>query len=251
MSLARLGELAHQLDLFAPAVGEGELSIRKSKRARRLSVRVFPHGHAEVVVPLRTPPREIEAFVDASRDWIQRTRSNLLRHEASSDLSLPQMIRLPVCDELWRVDYGSVHDRLLQRPDDQGGALRVPGRDEEARKALRKWLADRARACLVPWTMRRGAELGLTPSAVSIRRQQTRWGSCSSKRRVSLNCALLFLDRELVDYLIAHELCHLQHMNHSRRFWSLLGSILPDYRDREEAIRDAWQAVPGWVFYPA
>ena len=251
MSLARPAQPAHQLDLFAPPVGEGELSIRRSKRARRLSVRVFPHGHAEEVVPFRTPSREVEAFVDASRDWIRRTRSDLLRYEASSDLSLPGIIRLRACDELWRVDYASVHGRMLQRQDDQGGALQVSDRDEEARAALRKWLADRARVCLVPWTMRRGAELALTPSAVSIRRQQTRWGSCSSRRRVSLNCALLFLDRELVDYLIVHELCHLQHMNHSRRFWSLLGSILPDYRDREEAIRDAWQAVPGWVFYPA
>ncbi|UCC13903.1 MAG: M48 family metallopeptidase [Gammaproteobacteria bacterium] len=238
------------MDLFAQPVGECGLSIRKSKRARRLSVRVFPHGHAEVVVPLRTPPREVEAFVDSSRDWIQRTRSQLLRHEASSDLSLPATIRLGMSEELWQVNYGPGRARLVQEPADQGGRLQVAGSEDSARTALRRWLADRARACLVPWTMSRGAQLGLVPSAVSIRRQQTRWGSCSSKRGVSLNCALLFLERELVDYLIVHELCHLKHMNHSRRFWSLLGSILPDYKDREEAISGAWQAVPGWVFYP-
>ena len=82
------------------------------------------------------------------------------------------------------------------------------------------------------------AETGLTPKKVMFRSNQSRWGSCSSERHISLNWKLICQAPALIDYVIVHELCHLVHMNHSEKFWNLLGSYLPTYRDTEAVLHD-------------
>jgi len=164
---------------------------------------------------------------------------------------LPPRIDLAAASESWRVEYvaSGPAGGLSEEGAAGGGLLRVAATDTVARESLRGWLADSARRVLPLYMERLAAQTGLRPSAVSIRRQKTRWGSCTARRRVNLNCAALFLLPPLVEYLVVHELCHLRHMNHSRRFWALVESFVPDYRDREAALAAAWNSVPGWVFY--
>lgn len=203
-------------------------------------------------MPRRASPREVEAFIAASRDWIDRTLARIPRHGPAATLTLPEVIDLPACDGFWRVEYLPGEPGLsVLREGPSGGRLRVAARDPEARRQLRDWLLRQGRRILPGRVEHIGEMTGLRPDAVSVRRQRTRWGSCSARRRISLNCALLFLPRDLVDYLIVHELCHLRHMNHSRRFWSLVESIRPDSPARERALSRAWSRVPGWVFYEA
>jgi predicted metal-dependent hydrolase len=83
---------------------------------------------------------------------------------------------------------------------------------------------------------------------VSIRCQRTRWGSCSTRGTVSLNCSLVFLRSEVVRYLFVHELAHTRHMNHSAHFWRLVEKIEPDYRRLDRELLAGWRTVPGWVF---
>jgi len=72
---------------------------------------------------------------------------------------------------------------------------------------------------------------------VFIRNQKTRWGSCSGKRNLSFNYKLLFLPENLRDYIIIHELCHLKEMNHSKNFWTLVSTRVPDYKALRRQIR--------------
>jgi len=78
---------------------------------------------------------------------------------------------------------------------------------------------------------------GFDVNRIAIRDQQTRWGSCSSQNNLNFNYRILFLPDELVDYLIVHELCHLQEMNHSPKFWELVAETIPNHRELSRKLR--------------
>ncbi len=133
-----------------------------------------------------------------------------------------------------------------------GGApegIEVHAPDERsARQQLRRWLKRAAYERLAPRLLQLADELGYSISRVSIRCQRTRWGSCSTRGTVSLNCSLVFLRWEVVRYLFVHELAHTRHMNHSASFWRLVEKIEPDYRRLDRELLAGWRTVPGWVF---
>ena len=112
---------------------------------------------------------------------------------------------------------------------------------------LRLWVQDQGRCYLVPWIKGTSINTGLTFKAVQIRGQKTRWGSCSSKGTISLNCKLLFLPPRLVSYIIVHELCHTVHLNHSPNFWSFLSSLEPTCKTLDAEMKGAGQFVPRWA----
>lgn len=86
-----------------------------------------------------------------------------------------------------------------------------------------------ARALLTERADHWAARLGCRYRRLSVRRVASRWGSCSHGGNLSFNYKLLFLPERLVDYVVVHELCHLRELNHSPRFWALVGEALPDY----------------------
>lgn len=82
--------------------------------------------------------------------------------------------------------------------------------------------------------------LGYTYKNIFIKNQKKRWGSCSSKGNLNFNFRVMFLPDELRDYIVVHELCHLKEMNHSKKFWNLVESVLPDYKRLEKEIKEKY-----------
>ena len=80
-------------------------------------------------------------------------------------------------------------------------------------------------------------------TSVTIRDQKTRWGSCSSRGTLSFNYRLIYAPPEILDYVVVHELCHLTHMNHSRDFWNMVGSVMPEYKTYRKWLRDHGQEL--------
>lgn len=78
---------------------------------------------------------------------------------------------------------------------------------------------------------------GLSFNRIAIKNHKTQWGSCSSRRNLNFNYRVFFLPQALCDYVIVHELCHIQHFNHSAAFWNLIGETIPDYKQREAQLR--------------
>lgn len=230
--------------------GFSDYSVRISRRARRLQVRITSSGSVEVVLPHRMSPRHIAPFVSEHREWIVRTQARLMAERRN----IPALHRyLPESISLYAVDrHYDVCVRLESgrrgRVTDAPGVLTVFAASESAAAGLlRQWLSGMARQYLVPWLRDVSRELELPFHRVTIRGQKTRWGSCSSRGTISLNRALLLLDRDLVRYLFVHELCHTVHMNHSRRYWKTVAGIEPRYRNYEQQLNRATMLMPLWL----
>ena len=109
------------------------------------------------------------------------------------------------------------------------GADRVP--------ALERWYRRAARAEIEPRLDRACALAGTSYSRLTIRGQRTRWASCSQRGAMSFNWRLLLAPEAVLDYVIWHEVCHLEVIDHSPRFWALLGSRCADYRRHARWLR--------------
>ena len=213
-------------------------------------MRVYPDARVEVVVPPRVRPREVELFLDAHREWIDGKRAAALARRPAPNSFRRPSIRLELTRETWRLHLGG-GTGALRLAENAAGVRRHPA-DQPARRRcerrLRDWLLRAARARLEPRLAALAAATGMRYSRMSIRRQRSRWGSCSARGTISLNACLLFQRPEVVDYLIVHELMHVKHMNHSARFWQAVEKHCPDWRALDRELLQGWRHVPRWVF---
>jgi predicted metal-dependent hydrolase len=219
---------------------ELEYTIRRSDRARRARIVVDPNG-VEVVVPRRMALRHVEPFVEEKRPWIERTLRRFREAElraAPVELEdggvvpyLGRELLLRVRVERWRQrSHVALRGEVLRV------AVAEPG-PEAIRDALERWYRARARE-EVSWRLDEAcARAGTSYRTLSIRAQQTRWASCSSNGTMSFNWRLLLAPEEILDYVVEHEVAHIEILDHSKRFWRLLGSRAPRYREHERWLR--------------
>jgi predicted metal-dependent hydrolase len=248
-----VSEAATQLPLFSevdqPDLVSG-FSVRESNRAKRLSIRVFPRGRVEVVVPKRTRPKEVREFVEAHRDWINNARASFAAEHEPEPFSLPKRIALKAIDGEFAVDYSPSPDARSVSYRQRGNRVLLSGRTTEASlcvAALKRWLTTLAKREYVPRLQSLSALTGNSYKKLHVRGQRTCWGSHSSSGTISLNYCLLFLRPEQLRYVMIHELCHARHMNHSRRFWNLVGRFEPEYRELDKGLNGSWKQIPTWV----
>jgi len=242
--------MSAQLQLFESREASSYWTVRVSRRARRLTVRVYPGGRVEVVVPPGASPAMVQRFVGTHRDWIDRRVNDLSTCSTVAADTHPTRVELPAIGRSYSVRYlesrrSSAHVvvaaeelQVFCRPGDVRGSA----------GALRNWLLDLAEFELGRELASVAAVDGFEYRRLQVRCQRTRWGSCSVSGTISLNVCVLFQPADVMRYLLVHELSHTRHMNHSRRFWALVESLEPDYRRLDRELSRGWQRVPGWMF---
>ena len=244
---------ALQLSLFSDSDEPGVLpgfSVRESGRARRLSIKVYPRGRVEVVVPRRTRPDDVQAFVNEHREWIHKARESFAKQHSPEAFVLPDFIELAAIRQRYRVRYERRASAKTVRIRCRNNQLVLSGRTGDYRlcvAALKRWLASVARAEFEPRLRALSARTGNPFKRMQIRAQRTCWGSHSSRGTISINFCLLFLEPAQLRYLMIHELCHARHMNHSRRFWRHVGQFEADYRRLDKQLTEAWTQIPSWL----
>jgi predicted metal-dependent hydrolase len=244
---------ARQLKLFADTERPGEspgFSVRESGRAKRLSIKVYPRGRVEVVVPKRTRARDVQTFVDEHRDWIEQTRASFAAKHPPEPFSLPDCVNLAAIGRRVRVAYRPRRNTDTVRFRRHGDLLVLTGNTSDEAMciaALKRWLAIVAKEELEAWLRALSIRTGDSFKRMQVRGQKTCWGSHSSTGTISINYCLLFLEPTLVRYLMVHELCHARHMNHSRRFWRAVAQHEPDYKRLDRELGESWSKIPGWL----
>lgn len=243
--------MSAQLLLFESREISPSWNVRVSRRARRLSVRVYPGGRVEVVVPQGASPATVQRFVGIHREWIQQRVSDLSTVSGVTAETRPEHIELAALGRSFLVEYRYTDSRVTTAHIRSDHVLEVLGAIDDDRQvslALQRWLFDLAEHELLRELQRMADIGGFQFSRLQIRRQRTRWGSCSASGTISLNICVLFQPIDVMRYLLIHELSHTRHMNHSRRFWALVEALEPDYQRLDRELLKGWQRVPGWMF---
>lgn len=228
--------------------------VRESDRAKYMSLRVTVERGLEVVVPRGFNRTLIATFLREKHEWVQSALDKVAkareRRSVEPVKSLPNEIQLPAVGRTWEVTYVPKRSRRISLIDDGNGHLEISGpvQDIEACDlVLQRWMHRQAFTVLIPWLRRLSDETGIAFARTAIRCQKSRWGSCSSSGTISLNQKLLFVEPDLVRYVLIHELCHMREMNHSRHFWKLVGQFCPEFRLARKRLKEAWYQMPRWA----
>lgn len=240
------------LPFEAPTSPPSEQSwiVRRSTRARRLALRVHLDGRVEVVVPRGVSDPVVRGFMARHAEWV---RSKLAARPAPSlgEPFPPSVIELSGLEQRLRIHLsggrGRPRPRLLAP-----GVLALlgdwGGDGLGARRALLGWLITHAHSMLAPRLDELARQGGFRFSSLQLRRQRTRWGSCSSRGVISLNVCAVFQSPQVLRYLMIHELAHTRHMNHSVDFWQTVALHCTNYRELDRELSLGWRRVPAWLF---
>jgi len=191
-------------------------------------VSVESDGAVQVTLPKRAPLRAADEAVRELAPWIERRRRALARAAA-------EVARTPGTVPYLDTELTLVAQPGRTRVHRRGDVLLVPERRTE--EALERWYRRAARTEIGPRLDAAVARAGTSYTGLTIRGQRTRWASCSSTGGMSFNWRLLLAPEAVLDYVIEHEVCHLEVMDHSPRFWRLLESRVPDWRDHARWLR--------------
>jgi predicted metal-dependent hydrolase len=205
-----------------------EYTIRRSPRARRVRVRVDPYEGIEVVIPQRATKREAQAAIKELRPWIDKRLEEASK--ARERLASPPGT-VPFLGAQLRLHYEESRTRAHRKRD----VLHLPATNAQA--GLERWYRTQAKAEIAPRLDTATQALGRPHTALAIRNQRTRWGSCSSTGALSFNWRLLLAPEPVLDYVVWHEACHLVVMDHSKRFWALVERHVPGYREPRRWLR--------------
>ncbi len=234
--------------------------IHESDRAKQVRIRLSSRDGMVVILPRGMPFRrdDMELMIQRKSRWIIR---HLRRFQAMNtndpirgSIPLPDSLHLQAIAEKWTITYAEaaeaasasnasvreIGEGLLQVVDARGDSDRCA-------VALQPWIRLQATRILPTWLKELSLELRMPFSRVTIRNQRTRWGSCTGRQCISLNCKLLFVPQRWARYVLVHELCHTKVMNHGPNFWALLIRHEPQAGQIRKAMRRAWQELPPWL----
>ena len=196
------------------------LTLRRSARARRLSLRVSGlDGQVTLTVPHGVSEAEALGFARRRSDWLRRTLD-----EQPGRVRIGPGAMLPIEGEMRQVVPAA--GRQVRLGD---GLVQVPGADGTLAPRLRAWLRAQARDRLAAASDHYAARLGRDYSRLTLRDTRSRWGSCSAQGALSYSWRLILAPPEVLDYVAAHEVAHLAEMNHSPAFWAVVAGLLPGF----------------------
>mgnify|MGYP000954727767 CR=1 FL=1 len=206
--------------------------VRQKRKTLGLYVK---HRWVEVRVPLRASKRDVETFIATHRDWIeerliaeaQRHKNRLRIEHGGKILYKARELNIEFRDN--RRERVLIEDKTFVI---QGHKLT----QEKAKVIVERYLQNKAKEYIVPRATGLAQHLGVAGDITDIRfrKTKTKWGHCTSEGNIQYNPSISLAPLFVIDYIIAHEVCHLRHRNHSKSFWQLVEKVCPDWQQAEK-----------------
>lgn len=210
--------------------------INRLVRSRRktLSLIVESDGTLTVRAPLRMKEADIRRFIEAKADWIKQKQARAQEEALPSHQYVDGETFLYLGREIPLRIIPNGRPALVM---DRVFKLTRSARPQ-AESCFEAWYKKQARAVLSERVEYFAKLHGFRVGKIRISSARTRWGSCSSKETLSFTWRLVMAPLEVIDYVVVHELCHLNEMNHSRTFWARVEAILLDYKACRKWLKD-------------
>ena len=222
-----------------------DYQIIRRPRRRTVSISVKPDCSVRVMVPVHLPDQKIDELMKQKSKWIRTKikefqeiqRNNIKKEFTSGELFsyLGKNYRLKVItgdpekNPVKLINgrfYVYVHFGISKEK-----------QEKNIQDQLSQWYQDHSVNRIREKVIRYSGQLGVTPASVGIKGYKSSWGTCHSDGRIFINWRIILAPHSIVDYVVVHELCHLVHHDHSKKFWKLLGIIIPDYQERKDWLR--------------
>ncbi len=223
------------------------ITITETSRTKKLHLAVAGGqiGQATMTVPRRTTEKNIDEFIAQNRKWIH--------HHSSRHFQRVSKLGLLKSGFVWREGQPltlvrSRGERSLARVGklNSQAVLAVSGPLDKAPGAIEKWCREELRRIVSEIIDEEAPGLRVRVEQIRIADQKTRWGSASTTGTLSFSWRLLLAPREVIDYVVIHELCHLREMNHSKRFWAHVENLRPGWREQKEWLAQNGAEIRAW-----
>ncbi|QDK39377.1 M48 family metallopeptidase [Bdellovibrio sp. NC01] len=231
------------------------VEVHRRPFRRSVSIYLYPNKPIKVMASKSTSQKVIVDFLMAKKEWIEKNFEKFAdlaeqfpekKIKAYEDFPFMGKDRkLKVVITLNKKAFVSVTDEelLLHIPRNDWSANTPVQEHPTALKEIRHFYKREAVKLLSERVKFWSQQMGLQPAQVKFREQRTRWGSCSSKKIINLNWRLIVFTQEIIDYVVVHELAHLQHMDHSNRFWGLVEKHLENYQELMTSLKQSQHLV--------
>ena len=186
---------------------------------KKLSIHIDPFGFITVKAPKGTSEEVIVSVIESKGKWI-----------------LEKVRAIGVAGETPKVREYHAQGKFLYLGAERflHELIEINELDEETLKRnLKRFYINSCKSIIAERVKIYQKQLKVNPKMIEIIESKAKWGSCSSDRNLAFNYRLAMTPIDVIDYVVIHELCHIHHMNHDRSFWRRVGSIMPDYKEKE------------------
>ena len=214
-----------------------EYVVLKQKR-KTASIAVDKDLKVVVKVPRYMSQKEIAKLVSRHEAWIQKTldRKTLL-NETQDFIKTNKLLYLGTYWPI-RLEKGDFEKGKISFEESSGFHIQTSGDEVQIRELVEQFYREKAKVYLTQITQQYAAHLELVYHKITIRKQNTRWGSCSKQGNLSYNLRILCAPMEMIEYIVLHEVMHLRHFDHSKSFWKAIEAEMPDYRRRMNYFKE-------------
>jgi predicted metal-dependent hydrolase len=215
----------------------GSIVIRRSKLTRDIKLSLAPNGSLRISMPLYAPLFLAKRLINSSRASLRELRESQPAAELHDMMQIGKSHRLSIRSGNALTARYLKSERIIQLTMPSNESLTNPAVSYALSPVIIEALRREAKSYLPKRLAYLADSHGFSYKKVRFSHASTRWGSCSSNGTISLNIALMRLDFELIDYVLIHELCHTQEMNHSAKFWSLVEACDPVYKQHRKLLK--------------
>jgi hypothetical protein len=210
--------------------------LKASPRRRTVGMRIDRNG-LTVSIPSRMPRRDVPAMLMRHAGWIEKKLEQLIDRTPEVKWEDSAQLLYLGRELTLEIQPGGIRSPVLLNGELLTVALPDPGDATVIRRKVMAWYRE---AALEDFSRRiaiLGAKLGVDIPSVALSNAAARWGSCSARGEIRLNWRLIQAPPHIIHYVVAHELAHLKHMDHSPRFWAVVATLCPDYLNTRKQLK--------------